>query len=277
MNVATHHGLTEYGLTLEQVEFYEQQGYVGPLELCSEAEMARIRAWIDAVGFLDGPSPIYGPEPTGQRMVRDWHLVYPEILGLCTHPAILESIAAIKGPDLVLWRSQFQYKGPGDGPIAWHQDLSFPGPHLQPALSPVENISAWIAIDEATVANGCVRLLPPHSRHLDRRLSPLPTGPGSSSPQYQLEYIVDTRKAIPMELRPGQFFLFSESLLHGSTANPTRRRRLALSVRITTPNVRIYAGQTIDGQGLSLEHYGAVLVSGEDRFGHNRYIQLRFD
>jgi non-heme Fe2+,alpha-ketoglutarate-dependent halogenase len=277
MNAVTD-GLGGFGLTLAQVEFYEQQGYLGPFELCSEAEMTRIRAWIDATGFLDvdATSPIYGAPPPGERMVRDWHLVYPEILGLCTHPAILDRVAAIKGDDLVLWRSQFQYKGPGDGPMAWHQDLSFPGPHLLPALHPVRNISAWIAIDEATVANGCVHLVPPHSRHLQRRLAPVTSRPAVRS-RPAIEYIVDTGNAIPMALRPGEFFLFSESLLHGSAGNPTLRRRLGLSVRFTTPDVRIYPGQTSDGQGLSLANYGAILVSGEDRYGLNAYIEPEFD
>jgi len=277
MNVAMQE-LADYGLSEEQAQFYEENGYVGPLELCSEAEMARIRDWIDSVRFLDGPSPLYGPMPGGQRMLRDWHLVYREMLDLCTHPAIAGAMRSVMGPDLVLWRSQFQYKDAGQGPVAWHQDLGFPGHQLRPALNPVKNLSAWMAIDDATLANGCVRLMPgTHKRHLDRRMSQAESGEGLFGRRYRVEYVVDTREAVAMVMRPGQFFLFSESLLHGSTANPTKKRRLGLSVRVTTPDVKIYEGQTIDGQGLSLEHYGAVLMCGEDRYGYNRYIEPQFE
>jgi non-haem Fe2+, alpha-ketoglutarate-dependent halogenase len=272
MNVAKQE-MVGYGLTQEQIAFYEENGYVGPLDLCSESEMARMRNWIDDTGFLDGPSPIYGPGPGGQRMLRDWHLVYREMLELCTHPALVASMSALFGPDLVLWRSQFQYKDAGQGPVAWHQDLGFPGHQLRPALNPAKNISAWIAIDEATLANGCVRLVPgTQKRHLDRRMSQAQSGEGLFGRRYRVEYVVNTREAVALVMRPGQFFLFSESLLHGSTANPTDKRRLGLSIRVTTPDVKIYEGQTVDGQGLSLEYYGAVQMAGEDRYGHNRYI-----
>jgi len=271
MNVATQDMMVD-GLTAEQVRFYEENGYVGPLELCSEEEMDSIRKWIDATGFLDVSSPIYGPMPGGQRSLRDWHLVYREMLDLCTHPALAATMSAIMGPDLVLWRTQFQYKDAGQGPVAWHQDLAFPGHLLRPALEPVKNISAWIAIDNATLANGCVRLVPKtHKRHLERRMIQAENGEGLFGRRYRVEYVVDTREAVAMVCRPGQFFLFSESLLHGSTANPTKQRRLGLSIRVTTPDVKIYEGQTVDGQGLSLEHYGAIMMCGEDRFGHNRY------
>jgi chlorinating enzyme len=272
MNVAAQ-DIIEYGLSEEQVRFYEENGYLGPLELCSEEEMADIREWIDATGFLDTSSPIYGPMPGGQRSLRDWHLVYREMLDLCAHPALAASMSAVMGPDLVLWRTQFQYKDAGMGPVAWHQDLAFPGHLLRPALNPGKNISAWIAIDDATIANGCVRLVPgTHKGTLDRRMSQAESGEGLFGRRYRVEYVADTRTAVAMVMRPGQFFLFSESMLHGSTANPTKQRRLGLSVRVTTPDVKIYEGQVIDGQGLNLEHYGAILMCGEDRYGHNRYL-----
>ena len=272
MNVAAQ-DIIEYGLSEEQVRFYDENGYVGPLELCSEDEMAEIREWIDEMGFLDGESPLYGPAPGGQRSLRDWHLVYREMLDLCSHPTLVASMSAIMGPDLVLWRSQFQYKDAGQGPVAWHQDLAFPGHLLRPALNPVKNISAWISIDEATLANGCVRVVPgTHKGSLERRMSAAEGGEGLFGRKYRVEYVADTRKSVAMVTRPGQFFLFSESMLHGSTANPTKGRRLGLSVRVTTPDVKIYDGQVVDGQGLSLEHYGAILMSGEDRYGHNRYL-----
>jgi len=269
-----------YGLTPEQVEFYEENGYVGPLDLCGEEEMLQLRDWLDESGIFTpgGVSPIYGSAISGARAcMRDWHLVYRAMYELCTHPALSESMAAIMGPDLLLWRSQFQYKDAGQGPVAWHQDAGFPGHLLRPALNPVKNISAWIAIEEATLANGCVRLVPgTHRQHLDRRFKQADRGEGIFGRKYAIEYVVDTSKAVAMVMRPGQFFLFSESMLHGSTANPTRKRRLGLSVRVTTPEVKVYEGQEIDGNGYNLENFGCILMRGEDRYGYNRYTTPNF-
>ena len=59
----------EYGLTPEQVEFYEENGYVGPLDLCSEEEMLQLRDWLDESGIFTpgGVSPIYGSAISGTR------------------------------------------------------------------------------------------------------------------------------------------------------------------------------------------------------------------
>ena len=266
-----------YGLTAEQVDLYQQNGYVGPLELCSEAEMLELRDWMDRSGMFDpaAVSPIYGRAPSGRACTRDWHLVYRKMYELCTHPAFAESMASVMGPDLVLWRSQFQYKDAGGPPVAWHQDLGFPGHLLRPALNPVKNISAWLAIEPATLANGCVRVVPgTHRVHLERRIKQAERGEGLFGRRYGLEYAVDTSKAVAMVMRPGQFFLFSESMLHGSTGNPTKKRRLGLSIRVTTPDVRIYDGQDIDGTGYDLQHFTCVVMRGEDKYGYNRYAEL---
>ncbi|MEL7448808.1 MAG: phytanoyl-CoA dioxygenase family protein [Pseudomonadota bacterium] len=259
-----------YTLSPEQVDFFNEHGYLGPLDLCSEADMARIRRWVDRAAFLDGRSPIFSKGPPG-RVLRDWHLVHPEIFELCAHPAIVERMAAIMGPDLVLWRSQFMWKGVGGKPVAWHQDGSFPGGNLKPALNPARNISAWIALDEATIDNGCVRVVPgTHRQELQYHGERAQEREGLFGRGYRLVYSVDTKSAVPLVMKPGQFFLFNESCLHGSTTNLTDRRRLGLAVRCTTPDVRIYEGQDEDGQGYPLDKFASVLVRGEDTHGHNR-------
>jgi len=269
----------QQSLTPEQVDFFNENGYLGPLELYSEAEMAELRRWIDQEDFLSRPSPLYGEGPGGNKVLRDWHLVYRPMFEICTHPAIAAAMASIMGPDLLLWRSQFQLKEAGKGPVAWHQDLGFPGHLLMPALNPPINISAWIAIDEATLANGCVRVVPgTHKTSLERRMVKTDENEeGLFGRRYKVEYVVDTGTSVALELKPGQYFLFNEKTLHGSTANPTKGRRMGLSLRVTTPDVKVYENQTVDGQGFSLDKFGCILISGEDKYGYNKVIQPKFD
>jgi len=267
------------GLTPEQIESYEQNGFVGPLTLCSPEEMAELRDWIDAEDFLSRPSPLYGAGRRGMAVLRDWHLVYRRIQAMCTHPVLTASMASLMGPDLLLWRTQFMLKEARVGkPVAWHQDLGFPGHLLMPALKPVKNISAWIAIDRADLENGCVWCVPGTQKE---RL-PFQMGKtgenerGLFGRQYKIEYVVDTAKAVPMVLEPGQYFLFSESTLHGSTHNPSPRRRTGVAIRVTTPEVKVYEGQTLDGQGYNLDNWGCVLMSGADRYGYNKMIDPQY-
>ncbi|MEM9388110.1 MAG: phytanoyl-CoA dioxygenase family protein [Pseudomonadota bacterium] len=153
--------LDQFGLTAQQVRFFEDNGCVGPITLCSPAEAARIRRWIDRTGFLHTASPIYASgSPRGGAEARDWHLVYPEVHALCTHPSMVAVMRALLGPDLLLWRSQFMRKEAGASALAWHQDGSFPGGKMIPALDPAKTVSAWLAIDSAQVDNGCVWVVP---------------------------------------------------------------------------------------------------------------------
>ena len=88
------------------------------MTLCTPEEMADPREWIDREDFLSRPSPIYGTRPCG-RVLRDWHVVYPRMHWLCTHPVVAAGL--IFGPDLLLWRSQFMAKEPRSRiPVAWH-------------------------------------------------------------------------------------------------------------------------------------------------------------
>ena len=84
---------------------------------------------------------------------------------------------------------------------------------------------------------------------------------------------VAPERAIPMVLRPGQLMVFDCQTLHGSSHNPSPWRRLGLACRYTSADVRVYPGQKVDGQGYALDHFGCVLVSGEDRWGHNVMCQ----
>ena len=73
-----------------------------------------------------------------------------------------------------------------------------------------------------------------------------------------------------MTIKAGQFFLFSNLTVHGSGPNNSELTRLGIGARFTSTDVRVYPGVSIDGQGMSLDNYGCVLVRGENGFEHNR-------
>ncbi len=74
-----------------------------------------------------------------------------------------------------------------------------------------------------------------------------------------------TENLINMVLKPGEFFLFNEKLLHHSEPNTSQRRRLGMSVRVTIPIVKINQ----DVRPLHEGHH-AILLRGEDYMGFNR-------
>lgn len=67
----------------------------------------------------------------------------------------------------------------------------------------------------------------------------------------------DFSKTIDLELRKGEFVIFTDRVLHGAEPNRSQQRRAGLAMRFTTPFVRI------------LRNIKPVVVIGEDRFGFN--------
>ena len=137
----------KYQLNRDEVDFFVANGYLGPYAAMPPDDMAEIRREIEEkVLASDGPNP----RSRGQSR----HMDQPAIYDLATHPAIIERIACLLGPDLVVWATNLWLKNSGGVEIPWHQDINFW------PLEPPVNTSAWIAIDDVTVENACVKIIP---------------------------------------------------------------------------------------------------------------------
>jgi ectoine hydroxylase-related dioxygenase (phytanoyl-CoA dioxygenase family) len=231
-----------HSLSRAEIQRFHDEGYLGPFELCSPAQMAEYRAQIVAQVL-----PTDMARPDKQRHL-DVRLVYD----LCTHPAVLDRIESLVGPDILLWQSRIVSKEPGAKLITWHTDDNYL--RIEPRL----NFSAWIALDETTEHNGAVRLLPgthkltiPHIPSSGDVYSPMQADP---------RYFDADGPVVEMRLQAGQFFLFTDRTLHQSPPNHTDQARLGLAVRFTVPLVRI-------------DHdLGVLVVRGEDRLGFNKIV-----
>src|SRR5262249_23509350 len=146
------------------------------------------------------------------------HLSYFDELfhAAAMNPRVVDVIEDLLGPDLKLYTDQLMMKPPMVGSqLNWHQDSAawmFFVPH--------DHITCWIALDDSTVENGCMRVIRGSHKygiiahkHLDGFLT---------------EEELANEVAIPL---PSGSCMFHHSLtLHGSHANltPLRRRGLAI-------------------------------------------------
>ncbi|MCY3916161.1 MAG: phytanoyl-CoA dioxygenase family protein [Chloroflexi bacterium] len=237
-------------LTRAEVDFFVENGYLGPYAAMSPDEMASIRREIEAnVLTTDGPNP--------RSRAQSRHMDQPVVYDLATHPSIIERIAGLLGPDLVVWATNFWLKPPGGAEIPWHQDI-----HFWP-LEPPLNTSAWLAIDKVTVENSCVQVIPGSHRV---SLPHVKAEEGVAFAEMADNAAFDAGDAINMELEPGEFFIFSERTLHRSSVNTSDKRRLGISIRVTLPIVHIFQ----DSAPLHPGH-SAILAKGKDVMGFNRY------
>ena len=133
---------------------------------------------------------------------------------------LADAVCDLLGPDIDCFQSQFILKNPGVIGQPWHQDSFYFYFDKQP------QIAAWVALSRATLANGCLWVLPgshkePIHKHIpDRR-------PAANKGYLE---IVDTdfsgRIAVTMEA--GDVLFFHSYLMHMSTDNEAAERRAAM-------------------------------------------------
>jgi ectoine hydroxylase-related dioxygenase (phytanoyl-CoA dioxygenase family) len=187
-----------------------------------------------------------------ERMQYKVHLLYKWLDDLVRHPRILDAVESLLGPDLIVWNSGFLIKGPHDPSfVSWHQDSTYWG------LEPLEVTSAWLALSDSTVENGCVRSVPgTHSleqiAHSDTYAKDNMLSRGQA-----IDLKIDESKAVPLELRAGEMSLHHVRTIHGSQPNRSDTYRIGYIINYISPRVRQKSG--VDS---------ATLVRGTDGFGH---------
>jgi hypothetical protein len=230
----------------EQIAAFNRDGYLTGIRIFDQTEIAEIRRYFDE---LLARTIAAGGD---SYSISTAHLRYGRVYDILTEPRIVSRIKDLLGNDVIGWGSHFFCKMPGDGKrVSWHQDSSYW------PLTPSMAVTAWLAIDDATVENACMRYIPGshHQGHLTYSLSENDEGnvlnqtvPGAEN----------FGKPVDVQLKAGEISIHSDLLLHGSEANQSHKRRCGLTLRYCPAVVRAELGW--NGKG--------VVVSGKDASGH---------
>jgi hypothetical protein len=233
-------------LSREQLETFNRDGYLRPVRIFSEPEIAGIRSYFDALlaRVIAAGGDSYS--------ISTAHLKYGRVYDILTESRIVAVVKDLLGENVVAWGSHFFCKMPHDGKrVAWHQDASYW------PLSPSKAVTVWLAIDDADVENACMRFVSGshHFGHLTYRES----SPAEHNVLDQtIENVEQFGTPVDDVLRAGEISLHSDLLLHGSEANDSDRRRCGLTLRYCAAEVRA---------GLDWNQKG-VIVGGSDPSGH---------
>lgn len=234
-------------LTVEQLAHYNAQGYIRPVRVFSESEIATIRAQFDALlaqTLADGGS---------SYSIATAHRKYGFVYDLLKHPKIVACVQEILGPNVVGWGAHFFCKLPHDGKrVDWHQDAVFW------PLTPSKTVTVWLAIDDADIENACMRFIP--GSHVHGAVMHLPSTAAEDNVLNLKIEDAERFGSAPVDdvLRAGEVSLHSDLLLHGSEPNGSDRRRCGLTLRYCAAEVRAHLGWNDKG----------VVVAGEDTAGH---------
>jgi ectoine hydroxylase-related dioxygenase (phytanoyl-CoA dioxygenase family) len=159
---------------------------------------------------------------------------------MARHPALISALEALLGSPLRLYGSQLFAKPAHVGtPVPLHQDMPYW------PFAPCEMISAWIALDDATIANGCVRHVA--GSHKLGILPHAPSGVAGNS----LGLVPDERLAalpeVPVEVRRGSCILHHCLTAHRSEANQSDRPRRGLIYVYMSPKVELIDPSRLKG------------------------------
>ncbi|MCH0564640.1 MULTISPECIES: phytanoyl-CoA dioxygenase family protein [unclassified Streptomyces] len=198
--------------------------------------------------------------------LRPEHLHHPLIRNdafwarLVSDPRLVDIGEFFLGPDLACFTAHYICKPPYDGqPVLWHQDGAYW------TLSPMEALTVWLAVDESTTENGCLRMIPgSHELPLHKPLvrTDEPNMLFSTADENLVREWVEKRGVVDIELEPGDVSIHHPHLLHYSEANTSAKRRCGLDIGYISTTTRIHS------EGIYLD---PLLVRGTDATGRNKY------
>ncbi|MBA3707820.1 MAG: phytanoyl-CoA dioxygenase family protein [Planctomycetes bacterium] len=238
-------------LSTAEIEHFRREGYVSVADpIFSPAKFAALRAHFDGM-LARLPA---GTRPEGMDVP---HFVDTTLFDWLFDDGLLDVVESILGPDLALFSSHFICKPPGDGKrVPWHEDSAYWGD----MLSPMEVVTVWLALDEATAQNGCMRVIPGTHRGGYSDYEPVadPTTNvfGSEIKKHQF----DASRAVDIVLKPNHANLHDGRLMHGSNFNTSGERRCGYTMRYVSTRTLLNPNR--------LDHHCLYLARGRDHAGN---------
>ncbi len=258
-------------LTPAEVTEFKSQGYLRGRTVLSDAEVDTLRAEVERVIVererKDIPQPVLCHNFTGNEEAPVWQIVNiweasPAFGQLIKNPTIAEEIAQLTGAtQLRIWHDQIQYKPAAKGGVnMWHQDAP-----LWPILAPMTEVTAWVALDDVDVDNGCMSMVP--GSHLwGNHMNHLFTWKDfeKSVPEEYQGHKVTVRKC---PVKKGEVHYHHALTWHGSHANTSGRPRRAIALHFMTNETRFVASgdhcmkpfvEVADGEVMRGKHFPLV-------------------
>ena len=246
-------------LSEEQIRQYHEDGYVIPDLRLSAEDLADIRAAHDRLLAKHPEFVDYCPAVLAFDT---------SFLNIARKPAILDLVEQLIGPDFALWNSSFFAKPARRGSkTPWHQDGEYW------PIRPLATCSAWIAVDAATPANGCLRVIPGSHRRRQLGKHDYNAADGLSLPLEIRADEYDENQARDIVLEVGQISLHDIYLIHGSEPNRSATPRRGMTLRYM-PTSSVYQRDLADarrGGPLAMSERTLYLMRGKDQSGQNDF------
>ena len=239
-----------FSLTSDQINNYNNNGYLAPINVLTKDEASEVRAEIEKIEKL-WPNELDG---LGRNYV---HMISPVFDKVCHSTKILDAVESIIGKNILVGGTTLFIKNPDKkGFVSFHQDAKYIG------LEPHNWVTAWIAITDSNEENGCMRMLtsshknnlPYHAQKFDE---------GNLLTRGQTVENVPIERTTPVILQAGQMSLHHPTIIHGSGLNNSNDRRIGFVVQS-------YIGSDVE------QVLGKIYVQqarGDDKFKYHQHTK----
>ncbi len=194
---------------------FERDGWVVLRSVLKPSELAVVVDGVaDLARWAEGEGPgLHHFELTdaGPTLARSEDFVphHAGLAGFITDGVVLDILEVLFREPALLFKEKINYKHPGGGGFAPHQDAT--------AYRFVDHhISCMVPLDQATLASGCLFMAPGHTN------GTLANSNGCIEPS-----IAETLDWRPVEVEPGDLVFFDSYAPHYSDTNTTERPRRA--------------------------------------------------
>ena len=175
-----------------------------------------------------------------------------------SHESITPVLTEIIGPNVKCMQSMIFMKSRGSPGQAWHQDESFI-PTADGSL-----VAAWIALDAATLDNGCLWVIPGSQKHRTLWDMRQHDDPRFDDAPETFGFPYDQDAGEPVEVERGSIVFFDGYLLHRSFPNRARAgyRRAYVNHYMSAESPLRWSGG--NPRNLSDDYRDIVMVAGTD-------------
>lgn len=228
----------KYKLSNEEVQFFQENGYVCNIKLLDESQVDQLRNDLEEI--KDPTHPLHhlfyefhsneskDPNAVLFHSLGHWRIT------LCFHdvlwnPAFVVAASQLLGNKAVrFWHDQLFCKpAHHGGVVAWHQDYSYWTRTL-----PLQHLTCWIGLDDATRENGCMCYIP---KSHEWGLLDKPELAGDMNglekfltPQQKEQF----RNKVYIEMKKGHGSFHHPLLVHGSYENKSDHARRAFVLNV---------------------------------------------
>ena len=291
-----------YALTEGEIRHFQEKGWVGPLDTFTVEELEPVKEYVETISevVVSGNQPMlkFYNSFLDYETPRAHHFSCEPLARLLKDRRIVGRLNQLGEANLLLWKTNFFHKMPGQGGIGWHQAIDYFGHKVDedvpqekktlhfPKDKSVHNFTIWLAIEDATLENGCLFFANGSHKHRFTTVRvPLSEGAFSALTSQKMswqekrsysksfDFNEEEWEIEPVPVKAGQMIIFTEKVMHSAPTNRSDQIRFGINARYLPPSVKIYPhrehGDYIDGTGHNLKKHFCILVSGRDEYGLN--------